>query len=59
MMRGDLATYGMDNSMIIVKTDQEPAIKDLQEETARQRRQAGDAGMILENSRVRDSASNG
>ena len=50
MIRADLATCGMDNSMIIVKTDQEPAIKELQEEIARQRRQAGAVGTILKNS---------
>ena len=45
--------------MVIVKTDQEPAIKELQDEIVRQRRQAGAIGNIFENSRVRDSASNG
>ena len=34
MIRADMSTCGMDNSMIIVKTDQEPAIKELQEEIA-------------------------
>ena len=45
--------------MIIVKTDQEPAIKELQEEIARQRRQAGAIGTILGNSKVGDIPSNG
>ena len=59
MIRADMSTCGIDNSMIIVKTDQEPAIEDLQEEIARQRRQAGAIGTILENSKAGDSASNG
>ena len=50
MFRADMAICGMDNSMIIVKTDQEPAIKELQEEIARQRRQEGAVGTVLENS---------
>ena len=59
MIRADMSTCGMDNSMIIVKTGQEPAIKELQEAIARQRRQAGATGTSLGNSRVGDSASNG
>ena len=50
MVRVDVATCGMDNSMIIVKMDQELAIKEPQEETARQRRQAGALGTIREKS---------
>ena len=38
MIRADMSTCGMDNIMITVKTDQEPAIEELQEEIARQRR---------------------
>jgi hypothetical protein len=59
MLRADMSTCGMDSSMLIVKSDQEPAIKEFQEEIARQRRQGGAVGTILENSRVGDSASNG
>ena len=59
MIRTDLATCGMDHNMIIVKSDQEPIIKELQEGIARQRRQDGAVGTILENSRVGDSVSNG
>ena len=59
MIRADMSMCGMDNSMLIVKSDQEPAIKELQEEIARQRRQGGSVGTILENSRVGDSSSNG
>lgn len=59
MIRADMSTCGMDNSMLIVKSDQEPAIKELQEEIARQRRQEGSVGTIFENSRIGDSSSNG
>ena len=59
MIRADMSTCGMDSSIMIVKTDQEPAIKELQQEIARQRRQAGSVGTFLENSRVGGSASNG
>ena len=59
MVRKDLSTSGLDNCMLVVKSDQEPAIKELQEEIARQRRASGAVGTILENSKVGDSSSNG
>ena len=59
MIKDDLATCGLDNCMIVVKSDQEPAIRELQEEIARQRRIDGAVGTVTENSRVGDSSSNG
>ena len=59
MIKTDLGTCGLDNSMLLVKSDQEPAIKELQEEIARQRRQEDAVGTILENSKVGDSSNNG
>ena len=59
MLHDDMATCGMDNSMIVVKSDQEPAIKEMQAELAKRRREAGATGTILENSKVGDSSSNG
>ena len=50
MFRTDMATCGMYNSMIIVKSEQEQAIKELPEQIARQRRQDGAVATILENS---------
>ena len=35
MIKNDLATCGLDNCMLVVKSDQEPAIRELQEEIAR------------------------
>ena len=58
MIRADMSTCGMDNSMLIVKSDQESAIQELQKEIARQRRQGASADIIVENQRVGDSASN-
>ena len=58
MLHDDMATCGMDNSMIVVKSDQEPAIKEMQAELAKRRREAGATGTILENSKVGDSSSN-
>lgn len=52
----DIQTVGLANERIITKTDQEASIVQLQQEVARQRREAGTA---LENSRVGDSDSNG
>ena len=59
MVRKDMATSGLDNCMLVVKSDQEPAIRELQEEIARQRRAEGAVGTIIENSKVGDSSSNG
>ena len=59
MVRKDLSTSGLDNCMLVVKADQEPAIRELQEELARQRRASGAVGTIIENSKVGDSSSNG
>ena len=59
MLRKDLATSGLDNCMLVVKSDQEPAIRELQEEIARQRRSEGAVGTIIENSKVGDSSTNG
>ena len=52
----DLETVGLSKERIITKTDQEPAIIQLQQEVAARRK---DAGTALENSRVGDSDSNG
>ena len=52
----DIESVGLANERIITKTDQEPAIVQLQQEVAKQRKEAGTA---LENSRVGDSDSNG
>ncbi len=52
----DMNTIGMANERIIAKSDQEPAIVQLQHEVARLRK---DAGTAIENSRVGDSNSNG
>ena len=59
MIQTDMATCGMDNSMIVVKTDQEPAIREVQRELADKRRAAGALGTVIENSKVGDSSSNG
>ena len=52
----DLNTIGMGNNRIIVKTDQEASIVEMQSEIARRR---SDVGTSLENSKVGDSNSNG
>ena len=52
----DLETVGLSQERIIVKSDQEPSIVQLQKEIARQR---GEASTGIENSRVGDSDSNG
>ena len=52
----DMGTIGMAKERIITKSDQEPAIVQLQHEVARLRK---DAGTAIENSRVGDSNSNG
>ena len=44
MIQTDMATCGMDNSMIVVKTDQEPAIREVQRELAIKRRASGSTG---------------
>ena len=59
MVKTDMAACGLDNCMLVVKSDQEPAIKELQEELARQRRIDGAVGTVIENSKVGDSSSNG
>ena len=58
-IREDLATIGMDNCVLVIKTDQEPAIKEVQEELAERRRATGARGTVTEHSRVGDSSSNG
>ncbi len=52
----DMNTIGMTKERVISKSDQEPAIVQLQHEVARLRK---DAGTAIENSRVGDSNSNG
>ncbi len=52
----DMTTIGLSKERIIAKSDQEPAIVQLQKEIVRLRQ---DAGTALENSRVGDSDSNG
>ena len=52
----DIATVGLGQVRVIVKSDQEPAITDVQRELAKVRAEPGTA---LENSRVGDSNSNG
>ena len=52
----DLATVGVGKGRIIIKTDQEPAIVDLQNAIAKTR---AEAGTTLDQSRVGDSDSNG
>ena len=52
----DLNTIGMAKNRVIVKTDQEAAIVELQAEIARRR---ADIGTSLENSKVGDSNRNG
>ena len=59
MIKEDLDTSGMNGCMLIVKTDQEPAIKELQDEIARRRGMEGALGTVLENSKVGDSSTNG
>ena len=59
MIKNDFGTCSMDSSMLDFKSDQKPEMKKLQEEIARQRRQEGAVGTILENSKVGDSSSNG
>lgn len=58
-VKADMASSGLDNCMLVVKSDQEPAIKELQEEIARQRRVDGAVVTVIENSKVGDSSSNG
>ena len=49
MIKEDLSTCGMDSCMLVVKSDQEPAIKEVQEDIAQRRRETGAIGTILEN----------
>ena len=55
----DLDTCGLDGCHMVVKSDQEPSIVEVQKEIAEFRRRAGVGGTALENSRVGDSQSNG
>ena len=55
----DLDTCGLDGCHMVVKSDQEPSIIEVQKEIAEWRRRAGTGGTALENSRVGDSQSNG
>ena len=59
MLIKDFNTCGLDGCMLVLKSDQEPAIRELQEEIARRRRQTGSVGTVIENSKVGDSSSNG
>ena len=52
-------TCGLDSCMLVVKSDQAPAIKEVQEEIAQKRRADGAVGTARENSRVGDSSTNG
>ena len=45
--------------MLVLKSDLEPAIKEVQEEIAQKRREDGAVGTARENSRVGDSSTNG
>ena len=55
----DLDTCGLDGCHMVVKSDQEPSIVEVQREISEFRRRAGVGGTALENSRVGDSQSNG
>ena len=55
----DLDTCGLDGCHMVVKSDQEPAIVEVQKEIAEVRRRVGTGGTAIENSRVGDSQSNG
>lgn len=55
----DLDTCGLDGCHMVVKSDQEPSIIEVQREISEFRRRAGVGGTALENSRVGDSQSNG
>ena len=59
VIQEDLKTCGLDNCMLVAKSDQEPLIKKLQEEIATRRRESGATGAIIENSKVGDSSTNG
>ena len=54
----DLDTCGLDGCRIILKSDQEPSILEVQNRIAELRRQAHSHGTGIENSRVGDSNSN-
>ena len=56
---GDLDACGFDNARLIIKNDQEVAIKEVQAELRRRRSALQEAGTAVEHSRVGDSASNG
>ena len=55
----DLDTCGLDGCHMVVKSDQEPAIVEVQKEISEVRRRAGTGGTALEDYRVGDSQSNG
>ena len=54
-----MATCGLDRAMMVVKTEQEPASKEVEEELARAQRESGAAGTITEHSQGGDSATSG
>ena len=56
---GDLAACGLDKARLISKNDQEVAIRELQDELSRRRREVDGPGTAEENSRVGDSCLNG
>ena len=57
---GDLSARGLDKARIVTKSDQEPAIKEVQDEFSKRRREMSTVpGTTEENSRVGDSSSNG
>ena len=56
---GDIDSSGFDKARLFVKNDQEPAIKEVQDELSRRRKEMRAMGTAEENSRVGDSSSNG
>ena len=56
---GDLDASGLDKARIVIKSDQEASMKEIQDELGRRRRETSAMGTAIENSRVGDSSSNG
>ena len=59
MILHDLDSCGLGSAQLVSKTDQEPAIVELQGELSRLRREITTAGTTEEHSRVGDSSPNG
>ena len=59
MILSDLDSCGLGSAQIVSKTDQEPAIVEVQGEISKLRREVTTAGTAEEHSRVGDSSSNG